>query len=246
MDGDVPLDRGKGGAYKIRRASNPHIFDVLLPTTKGFVPTHQWFVRNVWWASKEGKRKPCWVAWEEMVKPKFFGGLGFCDIELFNLALLAKQAWRILEDASSLRARILEVVYVLERDFLEAKLGSALSRIWRAILNGRKVLERGLIRRIGTGETTNIWDMNWIPREGRLRPVRRVLPGAPMLVSELIDATSATWDRQKLQAHLLPADVEAIFNMPLCTRRQDDVWAWHHERSGIFLSQVCLSDARDQ
>jgi hypothetical protein len=55
--------------------------------------------------------------------------------------------------------------------------------------------------------------------------MRRVLPGAPMLVSELIDATSATWDQQKLQAHLLPADVEAILNIPLCTRRQDDVWA---------------------
>jgi hypothetical protein len=47
MDGDVPLDREKGGAYKIRRASNPHIFDVMLPTTKGFVPTHQWFVAQL-------------------------------------------------------------------------------------------------------------------------------------------------------------------------------------------------------
>jgi hypothetical protein len=55
-----------------------------------------------------------------------------------------------------------------------------------------------------------------------------------MLVSELIDATSATWDRQKLQAHLLPEDVEVILNIPQCTRRQDDVWAWHHECSGIF------------
>jgi hypothetical protein len=178
-------------------------------------------------------------------KTKILQRSGFRDIELFNLALLAKQAWRILEDESSISAQILEAVYFLECDFLEAELGSARSRIWRAILDGREVLERRLIRRIGTGETTNIWDMNWIPREGRLRPVRRVLPGVPMLVSELIDATSATWDRQKLQAHLLPADVEAIFNMPLCTRR-DDVWAWHHERSGIFLSQVCLSDARDQ
>jgi hypothetical protein len=76
-----------------------------------------------------------------MVKPNFFRGLGFRDIELFNIALLAKPAWRILEDASSLSVRILEAVYFLERDFLEAELGSTPSRIWCAILDGREVLE---------------------------------------------------------------------------------------------------------
>jgi hypothetical protein len=75
-----------------------------------------------------------------MVKSKFFGGLGFRDIELFNLALLAQQAWRIFEDASSLSAGILEAVYFPERDFLEAELGSSPSHIWRAILDGREVL----------------------------------------------------------------------------------------------------------
>jgi hypothetical protein len=43
-------------------------------------------LRNFWWGSKEGKRKTCWVAWEDMTKPKYMGGLGFRDFELFNLA----------------------------------------------------------------------------------------------------------------------------------------------------------------
>lgn len=49
-------------------------------------------LRKFWWGGKDGKRKTCWVAWEEMTKPKFLGGLGFRKTELFNLALLAKQA----------------------------------------------------------------------------------------------------------------------------------------------------------
>jgi hypothetical protein len=68
-------------------------------------------LRNFWWGSKEGKRKTCWVAWDEMTKPKYLGGLGFRDIELFNLALLARQAWRLIQEPNTLSARILKVVY---------------------------------------------------------------------------------------------------------------------------------------
>ena len=99
---------------------------------------------NFLWESKEGRRRTCWVSWEEMTKPKQLEGLGF----LFNLALLARQAWRILQDTSSLCVRILKAVYFPQGSFLESTVGSSPSRIWRAICDGKDVLKQGLIRRI--------------------------------------------------------------------------------------------------
>lgn len=86
-----------------------------------------------------------------MTSPKFMGGLGFRDLELFNLALLARQAWRLLQDPESLSARILKVVYFPTTSILEANLGSNPSQIWHAILDGRDVLRQGIIKRIGDG-----------------------------------------------------------------------------------------------
>ena len=98
-------------------------------------------LRSFWWGSKEGKRRTCWVAWEDMTKPKQWGGMGFRDIELFNLVLLARQAWRILQDPTSLSARILKAVYFEEVEFLEAEVGASPSQIWRAIVEGKEFLK---------------------------------------------------------------------------------------------------------
>ena len=100
-------------------------------------------LRSFWWGSKEGKRRTCWVAWEDMTKPKCMGRLGFRDIELFNLALLTRQAWRILQEPSSLSAQVLKAVYFPDGDFLEAQIGTSPSRIWRAIVDGKDVLCQG-------------------------------------------------------------------------------------------------------
>ena len=95
-----------------------------------------------------------------MIQPKQLGGLGFCYLEIFNLALLVRQAWRTMNDESSLSAQVLKVVYFPNSTLLEAELGSCPSQIWRAILDGKEILAQGIIRRIGDGESTDIWLYN--------------------------------------------------------------------------------------
>jgi hypothetical protein len=187
-----------------------------------------------WWGFRDGKRKTYWVVWEDMTKPKYFGGLGFWDMEMFNLALLAKQAWRLLQDENSLSAWVLKAIYFLDTSFLDAVIGQSPSRIWWSIMEGKEVLKGGLIGRIGTGESTNIWSMDWLPTLGLRRPVPCTRLNPPQWVSELIDQTTTSWDRGKLLEFFTPADVEAITSIPLSTRHQEDFWAWHFEKHGFF------------
>ena len=54
-------------------------------------------IRDFWWGAENGKRKTAWIAWEELVLKKCCGGMGFKDLRLFNQALLARQAWRLIQ-----------------------------------------------------------------------------------------------------------------------------------------------------
>jgi hypothetical protein len=48
-------------------------------------------MQRFWWGHKENTSKIHWISWERMGTTKEQGGLGFCDLVMFNKAFLAKQ-----------------------------------------------------------------------------------------------------------------------------------------------------------
>lgn len=77
------------------------------------------------------------------------GGLGFRDSELFNDAMLAKQAWRLLVNPDSMCACVLREGYYHDGNFIHARCLNNTSATWRAIIQRKEVLKQGLVRRVG-------------------------------------------------------------------------------------------------
>lgn len=60
------------------------------------------------------------MSWTSMSNSKMEGRMGFRDFECFNLALLAKQLWRILTRPCSLVATNMNEKYYKNGNLLEA------------------------------------------------------------------------------------------------------------------------------
>ena len=82
--------------------------------------------------------------------------MGFRDIHCFNLVLLAKQAWRLIDNPDSLCALILKAKYFPDGDLMNATLKKKASYTWQSIMAGVDTLRRGYIWRVGDGEKISI------------------------------------------------------------------------------------------
>jgi len=58
--------------------------------------------------------------------------MGYRDLHLFNLAMLARQGWRLLMEPESLCAHVLRAKYYPEGDPLLAEEKPGISYSWRA------------------------------------------------------------------------------------------------------------------
>lgn len=192
-------------------------------------------MRNFWWGQRNQESKISWVSWKKMCKSKLFGGMGFRNLHAFNLALLAKQGWRILTSPNSLVAQVYEAKYFPYDDILSAKMGSNPSYAWRSIHNSLVILNEGTRWRVGNSKRIHIWEDRWLPTPTTYKVISPPLEfGNFPMVSSLIDKDTKWWKSDLVRSIFLPFEADSILKIPISNNLPDDQLIWLGNKRGSF------------
>ena len=192
-------------------------------------------VARFWWSTSNNNRGMHWVAWDKICVPVEEGGLGFRDFRDFNLALLAKQVWRLLTHTHSLIARVLKGRYFRHMNPLLTGKANSPSFGWNSLMAAKPILIDGIKRNIGTGAETKVWEDAWIPTD----PARAVKPKSAIIDKELrlhhlIDFDSNEWKVGLINEVIDAEDIPRILSLRLRKTGRKDSYSWKHTNSGCY------------
>lgn len=109
-----------------------------------------------WWQSSPNTGMGIhWMSWERLCNIKSDERIEFRKLHDFNMALLGKQAWRLLTQPSTLASKIYKARYYPKSSFLmQNQEASKLHR--HSSLEARYLIKRGAACRIGDGRSVNV------------------------------------------------------------------------------------------
>ena len=160
--------------------------------------------------------------------------MGFRDLALYNDSLLAKQAWRLLQNRLSLFYKVFKARFFFSKLFYYGGQGFEGGLYdWRSILKGRDVIQRGARRRVGDGKSINIWQHRWIPR--KLSSLVVSYPIESMddcSVPVLINESARRWKEELIDGIFSQEEATLIKKIPLSRRVSEDVLIWPYTQDG--------------
>jgi hypothetical protein len=184
-------------------------------------------ISRFWWGHQHNTHKTAWAKWNILGASKRSGGMGFHDLKIFNLALLAKQGWRLINNPDSLVAQVQREKYFPTGSFLTAQLGRSPSLAWGSLYRAKVVLEGGLRWRVGNRDSIKIWGDKWLPSPSTYQvqsPVQVLDQEAR--VSSLIDSGRGWWDVGLIRSMIQLKEAEVIWELFLSPLSQHNKFIW--------------------
>lgn len=173
------------------------------------------------------------MSWERMGLRKSEGGMGFRSVRDFNIALLGKQAWRLLVHPNNLVSRIFKARYYPSGSFLTAQIGSNPSYIWRSVFVAQNLIKQGISCRVGDGQSLFIKDVPWLPDVADPFVQSNSEAFLNQKVFSLMITGERQWDIELINDMFNERDANLILSIPLGEEIEDN-WYWRHEKMGVF------------
>ncbi|KAA3461536.1 reverse transcriptase [Gossypium australe] len=112
--------------------------EIFIKSVLQAIPT---IIAKFWWQKGYGRWGIHWCEWSHLCALKVYGGMGFRSLEKFNIALLAKHGWCLIDHPNSLLACVLKAKYYSSSDFLRV----------------RSLCDQDITNPFGEGETRICW-----------------------------------------------------------------------------------------
>ncbi|KAK2370478.1 hypothetical protein QL285_083527 [Trifolium repens] len=188
-----------------------------------------------WWGGGSDNKGIRWLAWDKLTCSKGEGGLGFRDFHSFNMAMVAKQGWNLMQNPTSLVSRLYKARYFPQNSFLSSCLGNNPSFAWRSIWRARQVLLLGSRWQIGDGSKIQVMNEPWLRGDqGRWLNAPQNQNVYSLKVENLLLPNVKRWDENKIYS-LFPIYVAlAIISVPLFELVQEDKVIWNEEKDGVY------------
>ncbi|GJR81101.1 RNA-directed DNA polymerase, eukaryota, reverse transcriptase zinc-binding domain protein [Tanacetum coccineum] len=211
------------------------------------------------WNSGDSGKGRAKVAWLDMCKPKYQGGLRFKSLEVCNKTLLVKHLWNVAVKKESLWVKWINVVKLKQRSVWDVDVDPKDSWGWKCLLNVKSWVGEHMRYRIGDGKSIRIWHDKWYNGTSlssfiRKKDVFYVGFNNLSKVSDLIDDNGWRWPQNWLIKHpwLSMIQVPVLSNTPdklvwvdnnaakqkLCT--QDRLSRWYPNK--VFECSLCQKD----
>ncbi|CAN1227539.1 Putative ribonuclease H protein At1g65750 [Linum grandiflorum] len=200
-------------------------------------------IHNFFWGGSLTKKTIHWCKANILTSSKSEGGLGLRDIRDFNLALTAKQAWRLTTSPDALWARVLKGKYFPRTDFLHANKGGRSSWIWASLCESRSTLDLGAFIAVGNGESIELKKDPWIASNKHMR-----FPGftGPFeYVADWISYPRGEWDTTTIEMYCGAETANAIRSIPIGPSSMPDSWMWKFTDNGEFTVKSAYHALRD-
>ncbi|KAF4383478.1 hypothetical protein G4B88_000178 [Cannabis sativa] len=115
-----------------------------------------------------------------------------------------------------------------------AKSGNHASFVWRSLVWGKKVIQKGYRWRIGNGNSVRVLEDPWLPR-----PVTFKIYDKPSLPDQLyvidLKKGNGEWDEEFIRVVFNPTDAELIMGMDTTEWDIEDKILWHYSKDGDCL-----------